>query len=416
MTRNRWLRRNVVSGAALLVFFSIALVAAFTIQKGVPGRSYHYVNAAFSDVGSLRVGDDVRQHSVRIGQVSDISVGNGQAVVRLQLPGGTPVHQDAKAVIRARSALGQAYVDLDPGTSATPSLGSHVLPVEATTSQQQLDTLLNVFDDKTRKQARGASLAAGTGLGGHGQDLSTFLSTAPSSLTDLGTVSSQLASSDADLSATLQAAATLSARFRGRNQQLTDLLRSSAQVLDAFATDNGKPITETLRQAPATLRDARSALDNLAQPLQDTTTAVSALRPGLASLGTQAPDLQSTLTSGTTALSKVPATARLAAPAVDSLTVTSHDLRPLASPLATLFERSQQPLAVLAPYGTNSGLWFEWFANALSQKLPDGSHYLRLDIVTGTSAVGGSAPVKTPYTARDPYPQPSEAYNEGGAH
>ena len=61
-----------------------------------------------------------------------------------------------------------------------------------------------------------------------------------------------------------------------------------------------------------------------------------------------------------------------------------------------------------------TGLFFEWFANALSQKLPNGNHYLRLDLVTGPSAIGGSVPGPTPLTARNPYPGPREAYNEGG--
>jgi phospholipid/cholesterol/gamma-HCH transport system substrate-binding protein len=413
-TRSPWLQTNTVAGIALLAIFLLALVVAFTVQKGVPFRDYNYVTVAFADAGSLRVGDDVRLRSVREGQVSSIEVGDNEALVRLQLPDDLVINRDARARIRARSALGQAYVDLNPGTPEAGDIGDDVLPTSSSRSQVQLDSLLDVFDKRTREQAAVAARSAGTGAARHGEDLSTFLSTAPDSLDDLGAISQALSSDEAGLDDTLRAAATLSGHIEANSTELAALIESSNAVLDSFAVDESEPLKATLRQAPGTLGDARSALMALREPLDDTTSAVTMLRPALADLGRQTPDLRKTLTSGTAALRNVPRTARAAEPAVRSLTGTSQDLRPLAPQISSALVRAQRPLTAVGYYGTNAGLFFEWFASALSQSLPNGGHFLRLDLVTGTSAVGGSIPGPTPLTNRNPYPGPAEAYNEGG--
>lgn len=412
--RSPWRQKNTVAGLALLVGFAVALVVAFTVQKGVPFKEYNYVDVAFSDVGSLRVGDDVRLRSVREGQVSAIEVGESEAIVRLQLPGDVVLHRDAQARIRARSALGQAYVDLDPGTEQAGDLGAEVLPVARSRSQVQLDSLLDVFDRRTREQAAAAARAAGTGAARHARDLSAFLQTAPESLADLGVVSQALASEEADLDSTLRAAATLSEHVATRSAALAVLLESSNDVLSSLAVDDTEPLRRSLDQAPGTLTGVRGALTALQGPLDTTTSAVRTLRPALGALGRQTPDLRATLRSGTSTLTRVPTVARQAEPAVRRLTGTSADLRPLAAPATFALVKAQRPLTAIGNYGVNAGLFFEWFADALSQKLPDGSHFLRLDLVTGPAAIGGSAPASTPMTPRNPYPGPREAYNEGG--
>ncbi len=417
MTRSSsspWRQKNTLAGISLLATFVLALGVAFTVTKGIPFRDYNYVQVAFADAGSLRVGDDVRLRSVREGQVTAIEVGESQAVVELQLPGDLEINNDAKARIRARSALGQAYVDLDPGTTGAGDLGDEVLPMEQSRSAVQLDSLLDVFDKRTREQAALAARSAGKGAAGHGRDLSDFLATASSTLDDLGAVSQALSSEDADLDSTLRAAATLSEHVATRSTQLAALMESSNEVLAAFAVDGSEPLKQTLRQAPGTLADARSALSALETPIDNTTAAVRTLRPALADLGRQTPDLRATLRSGTEALGNVPRAAEAAGPAVRSLTNTSQDLRPLAPEVSRALVRAAPFLVPLGGYGNNAGLFFEWFANALSQKLPNGNHYLRLDLVTGPSAIGGSVPGPTPLTARNPYPGPREAYNEGG--
>jgi phospholipid/cholesterol/gamma-HCH transport system substrate-binding protein len=412
--RTPWLQPQVLAGVGLLVFFVASLLVAFTVQQGVPGKDYNYAQVAFEDAGSLRAGDDVRLRSIREGQVSAIEVGDSRAVVRLQLPSDLTLYRDATATIRARSALGQAYVDLQPGTPEAGELGDRVLTVKSTRSQVQLDTLLDVFDKRTRAAAGTAARNAGVGAARHGRDLSAFLDTAPDSLHDLAAVSEVLASDEADLAGTLDAAATLSQHLSTRSTQLAALLESSNEVLAALAVDDVGPLQLTLRRAPGTLADARSALDSLQQPLQAATTAVRSLRPGLADLGRQTPDLRATLTSGTSALRLVPRTAEAAEPAIASLTGTARDLRPLSVQLSTALMGSQRPLQAIGDYGTNAGLFFEWFDDALSQSLPNGDHYLRLDLVTGTSAVGGSVPGPTPLTQSNPYPGPQGVYNERG--
>lgn len=411
---SQWRQPTVLAGAGLMVFFVVSLLVAFTVQKGVPGKEYTYAEVAFADAGSLRVGDDVRLRSVREGQVSAIEVGDEQAVVRLQLPADMTLYRDATATIRARSALGQAYVDLQPGTPDAGELGDRLLALEQTQSQVQLDSLLDVFDQRTRAAGAAAARNAGIGAARHGRDLSAFLSTAPDTLDDLAAVSGALASDEADLETTLDVATTLSEHVSVRSTELATLIEASEEALDSLSVDETVPLRRTLREAPSTLVDVRSALGSLRGPLDSATRAVRALRPGLDDLGQQTPSLRQTLVTGAAALRLVPRVAESAEPAVTRLTGTARDLRPLSVQLSTALGRAERPLRAIGDYGTNAGLFFDWFANALSQTLPNGDHYLRLDLVTGPSAVGGSIPGPTPLTRRNPYPGPREAYNEGG--
>lgn len=413
--RKEQLRRRSVR-AGVLTFIALALLSTFAItaQNGLPsylpGVSRTTVKVAFEDLGALRAGDDVRIANVRSGFVQSIGLVDGDPVATLQLEHGRAVYRDAKAGIGARSALGQKYVELDPGKPAAGRVvPGTTIAKTSTTSAVELDEVLDVFDGETRAATKTTVEQVGGGLAGRGQDLNDGLSALPKVLPDLGGISRALSEDGgADLAAMLRAADAVASSLDGQGEQLASTTRQLATTLDAINTADGDPLAESLRTAPETLADAKAALDSLDAPLAATQKAATALAPGAAALAKAVPDTRGVLREAVPVLDKVPALTDDTKKAVERLTPTLVRADPLVQQLGTTFARAKTPLAVLAPYADEVVLFFRNAASALSQG--DGAgRWLRFYPVLAPEALIGTLPLRDPTTSREAYPAPGVA-------
>jgi phospholipid/cholesterol/gamma-HCH transport system substrate-binding protein len=402
----------------VLVVFALALQLALTADKGLPGATYTLIDADVSDVGALRPGDDVRVASVRVGRVKDIRLVGGVPRVTLQLDGTREIYRDAAAdaktvTVASRSALGQKYIALTPGTPEAGKLGrADVIPPKRTAGSQELSDLLDVLDAPTRDALGSTVREVGGGAGGHAQDLRDALKAAPRMLPDLATVSKALSANDgADLTSLLTTADRLSARFTGRQEQLSELLGRLDTTMRAVAVDEGKPLDEVVQRAPGTLQAARAGLQSLQAPLKDLHAGMAQLVPGARALGQATPDLRGVLREAVPPLGKVPDVGRQAEPALTDLTKTVDDARPLAPRLTQTFASADQFLRVLAPYAPEVSGWFTNWAAALSHGDVNG-HFLRLYLLFSEESVLGQGGLRDPLVARNPYPAPGEAAHD----
>jgi phospholipid/cholesterol/gamma-HCH transport system substrate-binding protein len=408
--------RSLLVGTLVLAMFVASLYVAFTAGDGLPGRSYTYVRAAFTDVGALRRGDDVRQASVRVGQVHEIRATDDHAEVTLRLDGEQDVHRDARAAIWARSGLGKKFVEFAPGTRAAGRLGAaEVLPTARTVSPYELDDVLDVLDPRTRRALTGTLREVGGGAAGHSEDLAAVLEQAPDLLADLRTVAGAAAADEAELPELLRTADTFAGRFAGREQQLASLVDRLDTTQRAVTVDGGAPLGETLDRAPGALRSARASLTSLRDPLARTGSAMRALQPGARALGAAAPDLRGTLREAVRPLGRVPGVARKATPALEDLTGVLADARPLAPKVARAVASARTPLEALAPYSPEVALWFTYAADAISEG-DEAGNWLRIDWVLKPESFTGATGLKDPFSKRNPYPAPGEAHrNRAGA-
>lgn len=406
--------RPSIIGLVVLALFAVSVVFAFNATSGVPWQNRTTVKAAFSDVGSLRVGDDVRINGARVGEVSSIDLVGMQPVVTMQLDSGQKVYRDASASaagVGARSALGQKYVDLKVGNAAAGPFGSHdVIPPSHTMPDQELSDVLNVFDPPTRQALGSTVRSVGGGSAGHSRDLHDAVGAAPGTLKDLGFVS-RTVGGKTDLPALLRSADRLAGRFRGHEQELSSLESQTDATLRAVGTKSGKPLNDTLRGLPGTLRNARTALDSLQPPLQQTESAAAQLKPGATGLGAATPDIRGVLREGVDPLNKVPGVAHQAVPAITDLTGVIHDARPLVPQVARALNSARPPLQTVAPYSAEASLWFTYARDALKDGDAAG-HWLRMDVLANTESASGIAPLPDPVTNRNPYPRPGEAQQQ----
>lgn len=399
-------------GTVAIVLLLALTVFAVTARNGLPdylpGVNRTIVNAAFTDVGALRPGDDVRIAGVRAGYVSAITLEHGAAVATLEIDSGRPVYDNAQASIAARSSLGQKYVELNPGTPSSPQMVKGALiPVAQTTDATEIDQVLDGFDPKTRQGLSTLLKNVGSGVGGRGDDLNAFIRTAPGTLKSLATVSQALAvDSGADLNQLLTTGRDLAGAFGDQTGQIAAVMRQTQATLSALDTDGGVPLGQTIDQGGSALASTRAALRSLDAPLGDLATASVALMPAAKALAAATPPLRGFLRDAVTPLHKVPAVATQATGAFGALSPTLVDARAVTRQLSTLMPDLAVLLAGLAPYSPEM---IQFFINADSA-LGEGDsagHWLRFTALANTQAGGVGL-----LGGRDAYPAPGQAAGE----
>lgn len=408
--RLRSIRVGTLTGIGLLVVVLFAITAKNGLPDYLPGVSRTEVRAEFTDVGALRRGDDVRVAGVRVGFVDSIRRAHGLAVVDMRLDGGRKVYHDAAASIGARSALGQKFVALQPGSVETGEIaGGATIPTSRTSTSVELDTVLDTLDAKTLAATQSFLHETGGGVAGHGQDLQDGLDALPAVLDDLGTVSRSLSADHGeDVVDLLHAADSLAGTLEAQHAALGRGVRQLAETTKAIDVDGGAPLRAALEEAPDTLTDVRHALKTLDEPLARTAAAATALRPGAVALSRAVPDVRALMRSAVTPLGKVPGVAKTALPAVDDVTTTLGGARPLVLQLATGLDRAARPLTTLAPYSQEIVLMFKNLASSLQYGDAAGN-WLRFTAVVNTQTLTGALPIADPLLQRDPYPAPGQA-------
>jgi phospholipid/cholesterol/gamma-HCH transport system substrate-binding protein len=391
----------------MVIAVSLASLAfAFVSHKGLPGRNYSFATLAFERVPpSLREGTEVRVRGQRVGQVHDVSFENGPRI-EVQLPGGFDLYKDATARIRSRSLLGQKYVQIDPGTPAAGELGDAILGTDRTTTVVDIVDLVDTFDDETRRALHTTLLAAGNGFAGRGPDLNDLIAASPDLLADLNLTGRTLTAEETRLVAFLATAERLSGRFNGREQELERLIHQMGDTLLAVATDDGRPLADTVKKLPSALDALTPALSDLGNAAAALGPAVHDLGPSAAALGAVTPDFRAALRESVPVFGKVPPVSELSSPALFALTGTFNDARPLAPALGKTFEEAAAQLAIFAPYAPDLDLMLDGLRDAFAEGDANGK-YLRVASIFAAINQAGN---------RNPYPEPGEAASDGSRY
>ena len=402
----RRMLRTTIVGLAGLGVFGLILYVMVVAHTGLPFESTTTVRAAFTNTAALKPGDTVRQNAITIGKVDKIAFVDGVSVVTMRIDGHRDFFADARAELKDFSGLGAKYVNLDAGTPAAGPLGDRVISPEKTQPSADLWQFYNVFDAQTRAAGASAERQFGGGMIGHGPDLQAFTKNMADTLQDNGTVSQVLAANDTDLPAFLEASRRISARFTGREHEITEAIEQTDATWRGFLVDNGAPLSATLQKLPETLDTAHQAFDALSQPLADTQTSFAAFQPGAEALGNSERDFRGFLRDSIAPFNRTPDVADQAVPAVGDLSDTFHDARPLAPRLYNFFDNFAQVADGFAPYASDAGDQFVRAQSWASENY-DGVRYARLTVDSGLRTLLGGA-VKNSIPQNN-YPKPGQA-------
>src|SRR5947208_11272050 len=139
--------RTAVLGAIGFAVSGIALMLVGWNQFSGPvpfARQGYRVHARFPETGLLVPGADVRISGINVGKVTAVQNRGVDSAVTLDIQQQyAPIPFSTRAILRQKTLLGEAFIQLSPGASAGPKIpdggalaSSHIAP------SQQLDQVL----------------------------------------------------------------------------------------------------------------------------------------------------------------------------------------------------------------------------------------------------------------------------------
>jgi phospholipid/cholesterol/gamma-HCH transport system substrate-binding protein len=295
----------LVGALALLV---IALATYVGFAKHIPLTHGFRVRAVFESANSIRPNSPVRIAGVNVGKVKAIArePGTNAAVVTMEIDDkGLPIHKDATVRIRPRIFLeGNFFVDLQPGTPATPTIDDgDTLPVSQTAAPVQLDQVLTALQQDTRSDLQRLV-----------KSLATALTYKPSPASDAAADPLARGESAAESlndsirygRVALRGTAEVTDAFTGtRPHDLSRLIRGLQRTTEGLSRDEGtlqelvrnldttlaataseaQSLGLTIRRLPTTLAAADGALDSLNAAFPNTRAFAREILPGVRETG-----------------------------------------------------------------------------------------------------------------------------------
>ncbi len=257
-----------IAGFALSCFGLLLFVwVAFGGPTPLAASGYT-LKMPIDQVGQLAEQSQVKVSGVEIGRVSKVELADGgdskDAIVTMNIePEFAPVPADTRAVLRAKTLLGEAYIELAPGNEADGMLeDGDTLPKAQVAKSVQLDEIFRSFDAKTREAFKQGAIDNSIGVKGRGADLNQFLGVLPGTFTELDAVLRILNEQDADVSKLIRNTGVVFNAISTRQGQLSGLIRNSKTVFTTTA-QREQDLQDWFRVFPTFLRESRLTQERL---------------------------------------------------------------------------------------------------------------------------------------------------------
>jgi ABC-type transporter Mla subunit MlaD len=398
-----------------LGLFSLAVIAAITYVgfqalNGVPFQSPYRLAALLPpDSPPLKSGDMVRIAGQRVGQIRQVSVGNGGLLIHMTLsPSDGPVGRDATAGVRERAVGGVYYVEITRGDfQHAPMPNGFTIPRTQTSAAGDLLPIIAQFDRSFRNAMARTTSVFGTGLTGRGGQLNVALADLPVA-TAQGTP---------ELQAAIPHPGALTELFRevrrtaegfaapSGGQNLANLVTAARGAFEAFAQSRGN-LQLTLDLLRPFEDQALQTLPIATPVLSDASAMAAELRPGVHALNLALPDLNALLQTGGTLDDEVHRLTKIAAPVLragipllSKLAIPAELLALAVGPLGPIASQ-------IAPYYREAFVFGDAAIRATNVVDPGGIEYNKNDHLQRVNFVFTCA------LARDPYPAVGQAHTD----
>ena len=181
-------------GAVTVLVVVVAVFLAYQANSGLPFVPTYQLSASCRTPTAWCPGNDVRIGGIRVGQITSIDARERQRRSLSERP-DPPVHrpgregrtwtstrtcsrfpQDSTIVVRAKSALGLKYLEIDRGNSSQGFEPGATMPLTAARPEPvEIDQVFNMFDTPTRVAIQSNLLEFGNALAGRGVDLNAAI-------------------------------------------------------------------------------------------------------------------------------------------------------------------------------------------------------------------------------------------------
>ena len=195
-------------------------------------------------------------------------------------PKFAPLPADTRAVLRQKSLIGEAYIELTPGDKSKGTLKDGALLADSRVEPvTQLDDILTIFDKPTKEAFRAwLKDAAGTVQDGGGQDLNDALGNLSGFAEDGADILSVLDQQGQALHLLVKNTGQVFGAVNERNGQLRGLIQSSHAVFAATASEK-TALAETFHVFPTFLDESKQTLQRLQTFSANTEPLIRQLQP-----------------------------------------------------------------------------------------------------------------------------------------
>jgi phospholipid/cholesterol/gamma-HCH transport system substrate-binding protein len=207
-------------------------------------------------------GQTVRVAGVRIGDIGDVELKDGRAIVRMDIDKKYKdmIHTDATALLRPKTGLKDMFIQLDPGTDDAPVAKENwTIPVDATQPDVNPDEILSSLDADTRDYLRLLISDAGRGLKGRSGDLRDLFRRFEPTHRDLARVNGAIAERRTNLRRLITSLNQLNGELASHDDDVAGLVTASSAVLRSFASEE-QNISSAVAELPSTLRQTTASL------------------------------------------------------------------------------------------------------------------------------------------------------------
>jgi phospholipid/cholesterol/gamma-HCH transport system substrate-binding protein len=275
--------------------------------------------------------------------VSRLPNGDGaQVTMTVDQGSGVKLTQDASASLREKTLLGlNYYVDLTPGSTSAPALGDHVIPESRTSSQVEVDQVLEPLNAQGR------------------QALTTMVDQFDAGFSDPSAVRRTIQATPGAMRSLSQGLPGLRGTVPGRD--LPALVSTTGQWMGAAARDeaalgglidNGSvalgvtaaqriDLGSTFDQAPGALAQTEATMTRLRATIATLNPIAQALEPGALALDRATTLARTALTAATPVLRDLKPTLAAIRPSVDALGNASKAGVPVIKSLTPTLNRVQ---------------------------------------------------------------------------
>ncbi|MFL5895320.1 MAG: MlaD family protein [Thermoleophilaceae bacterium] len=295
--------RLLAMAAFTLSCVGILLFLWLTFGGSVPLKPKAYrVHVDFQEATTLANEADVRISGITVGRVKSKKVlpAADRTDVVLEIDHTyAPIPKDSHAILRAKTLLGETYVELSPGSKA-----AGIIPDGGTLSRAnvsptvELDEIFRAFDPKTRIAFQEWMMSQGRAFVNHGRDLNEALGNLTPFAENTATVLKILDENRGDVRRLIRNTGDVFAALTERRGQLSGLITNSNRVFQTTA-DRDQELQDAFRVLPTFLDETRTTLTRVTAFADNANPLVTQLRPAarqlsptLVQLEALAPDLR----------------------------------------------------------------------------------------------------------------------------
>jgi virulence factor Mce-like protein len=301
-------------GAVTVLVVVVAVFLSYQANQGLPFVPTYKISAQLPNAGTLVPGNEVRIGGFRVGQVTAVQPkqnedGSVNAVVDMELNQDLePLPEDSTLIVRARSSIGNKYLEIQRGDSDEGFEPGSTMPLTAATPEPvEIDQVFDTFDPDTRAGIQASLTEFGNALAGRGQSLNAAIGELRPLVERLEPVMRNLAAPSTGLgrfvSALSAAAAEAAPVAEIQGQLFVDLERTFA----AFADVSRPYIQESISKGPETEDVAIDTLPRIRPFVANTAGLFGDLRPGFAAFAPVSADAADAVSIGVKALRLAPA-------------------------------------------------------------------------------------------------------------